>query len=245
MLLAGVASADDAVPKANDLFQTLDANGDGKLVASEIGEAQQNAFKRLLRVGDADGNGELTKDEYLNGLKSTKPGTTDPQKADAGPPRGQKPGMDVDRLFERIDRDGDGKVALADLPERLQERLKPLFERLGKDELTKEDFATFRRLQGGRPGDGMRPPGDRPQMALIKLLDTDGNGMLSREELAKLADRFSELDHNSDGLLDGPELLGFGGPPPRDGVRPPERPDGAPPTGDPKKAQKKKPADAE
>jgi Ca2+-binding EF-hand superfamily protein len=51
----------------------------------------------------------------------------------------------------------------------------------------------------------------------FRILDTDGDGRLSKEELAKLSDKFGELDRNRDGQLDPSELFG---PPPEGGRRP-------------------------
>lgn len=60
--------------------------------------------------------------------------------------------------------------------------------------------------------------------AFVRLLDKNDDGVLSRDELARAAEIFAELDHNQDGKLDMPELMGFPGGPmaggPREGDRP-------------------------
>ena len=60
-------------------------------------------------------------------------------------------------------------------------------------------------------------------------MDTNHDGRLSKDELAKLGEKFDELDRNHDGQLDPFELIGgpAGGPdgrgaPPREGVAPRE-----------------------
>ena len=60
--------------------------------------------------------------------------------------------------------------------------------------------------------------------AVFRLIDADESGTITKEELAKAAEKFSELDQNSDGSLDVREFMGFGG---RGG----DRPDGARPSG--------------
>ena len=163
----------DEGPRPADLFPTLDANSDGTLSADEIGESQRSAFERLLRVGDADSDGRLTREEYLKAFEPEPAvGGNLPSRADA-PARPQRAGgadrPDVRRLFEMADRDGDGKVALSDLPEPAQQRLRPLYERLGKDELTREDVERMARLAqsspAGRGSDGGALAATRPVAA--------------------------------------------------------------------------------
>ena len=76
--LAGVASAvaDDTQVTPDELFKRLDTNGDGKLTASEIPAEHRKFFERLLRLGDADKNGELTREEFDHAF--SKPNSRSP-----------------------------------------------------------------------------------------------------------------------------------------------------------------------
>lgn len=65
---------------------------------------------------------------------------------------------------------------------------------------------------------------------LLLLLDTNGDGRLTRDELAKGVERFSELDTNKDGFLDIPELFGMPGGDPQARMAPPQ---GEPPRREP------------
>ena len=47
---------------------------------------------------------------------------------------------DPKALFERFDRNKDQKLTLDEVPEQVRNRLKPLFERLGKEEITLADI---------------------------------------------------------------------------------------------------------
>ncbi|SFI00525.1 EF-hand domain-containing protein [Planctomicrobium piriforme] len=79
----------------------------------------------------------------------------------------------------------------------------------------------------GRPGDGMGrppmgdgfgpPPGMGRGMAFIRILDENGNGRISKEEMINIARLFQELDHNGDNELDAAELAGFSGRPGMEG----------------------------
>jgi len=132
----------------------------------------------------------------------------------AGGPPGQQGRPDPAQMFQRFDTNNDGKITKDEIPEPMRERLAPAFERLGKTELTREDFAEATRRMSqpgpdGRPMDGPmigRPP------AFFRLADANGDGKLTKDELAKVADKFSELDRNKDGSIDVSELMG--GPPP-------------------------------
>ncbi len=101
--LAGVASAvaDDTQVTPDELFKKLDTNGDGKLTASEIPAEHRKFFERLLRLGDADKNGELTREEFDHAFRQTEQPVTDINKVGglgAGP---QGPGkVDAKRLFQ-------------------------------------------------------------------------------------------------------------------------------------------------
>ncbi|MDZ4686973.1 MAG: EF-hand domain-containing protein, partial [Planctomycetaceae bacterium] len=64
-----MASAQDGGPSAEELFQKLDKNADGKLTADEIGDDQKRFFDRTVRVGDKNNDGVLTKDEFVQANK--------------------------------------------------------------------------------------------------------------------------------------------------------------------------------
>lgn len=324
--LSGIGMAQES----DDIFQNLDKNGDGILVGDEIPEAQQRFFERLVRAGDKNEDGKLSKAEYQATLKEDErpAGAPDGNRPD-GPGRGRgmfEPGAMFDRMdankdgklerselpefaaqrmgrifdelkkdaidkeeyakamqsmmqaggrpggrsgisefFEQLDKNKDGKLSKDELPPQMQERLASLFDRLGTDSISLEQLAEMRQQrERDRPTDGSpeegreremrresgpdrpregRPErdGDRPEMrerdrgegrpgpgpggpgrgpAFIGILDEDGNGKISKAEAINIAKLFAELDHNQDGELDAPELMGFPGRPgPEDGER--------------------------
>ncbi len=297
-------AADDENSESRELFESLDADKDGKLVADEIPEKQQRYFKRLLRIGDADRNQELTREEFHQALQPNERPVTLPGNGGNNQRRRFNPGQ----AFTNFDRNQDGKLARDELPDQLRERLGTAFERLGKESLTQQEFVQeVRRLGAGQSGarngrqlaealkrmdadgDGKvtlaeaperardfvrgllrragknaddaltsddlekiarvdapaegrkptqasttsrpqnptdRPPrtreSDRPQPlrrpAFMAMLDADADGELSQDELAQAGRRLLRLDQNRDGRLDMHELMG---PPPQDGGRQP------------------------
>lgn len=341
------ATAQDG-EKAANLFKQLDKNNDGKVVADEVSEDQARFFERLVRLGDADKDGELTQAEFTKATSETvdaAPAGRNPAGADRRPGNTEGRQFEAAEFFKRLDKNGDGKLAKSELPEQFAERLAPAFEKLGKDALTLQEFQqlrqgmeragagqtggrpgqlgnpeeTFKRLdtngdgkltvdeapdqgrrmvaailersgkgrdgsltmqefqtavtqfnraqQNGRPDGGdKRPEGDRPIQdgamrrpgdgdrptnggpAFLRILDTNHDGRLTRDELAKAVVLLERLDQNHDGALDGRELFG---PPPgsqgsmdqprqsggRDSSDRPRRPESDQPEGKPEAAR--------
>lgn len=256
---AWAAEGDD--PAA--LFAKLDANKDGQLTAEEVPEEHRPHFERLLRRGDKDENKVLTKEEFL--AAHAPDAAPEAPAAPLGPGGGRgNPG----EFFDRLDVNKDGKLQKSEIPAQAPDGFKEIlnrtFERVGKDELSREELMRAMgegmraRMQGGggprpegrpgqgrpgegrpdgerrpggpdgrgpegdarrprepgpdgRPGDGSRPGMDRGPGGpggLMRLLDENHDGRLSRQEFAQAATFFADLDLNHDGSLDPSELMG-------------------------------------
>ncbi|MHC4880818.1 MAG: hypothetical protein ACYTGL_30560 [Planctomycetota bacterium] len=188
--------AGDAASPAN-LFDQLDKNSDGTLTKDEVPEEQQRFFERLVRLGDGNDDGKLTKAEFQS--------ATAEQPAPSGQRGAGRPGQggsrfgDPRQFFNQMDRNGDGKVERDELPEQARERMGRLFDALGKDSFTLEEMMQIRqRMQGGNrpnsdnPGNpGGRPVGQRgnPEET-FKRLDANGDGKLLLSEVPEQARRF-------------------------------------------------------
>ncbi len=237
--LGGIGWGEGPGPAPEELFKKLDANADGKIEAKEAEGDHARIFERLVRVGDKDKDGSLSKDEFLESVKQNQDPVAGPeafQERGRGPGRGD---FDPRRIFGMLDKNHDGKLTREEATER--PRIHEALEKLGKDEITADEFAeeVGKRMQGfrdgaGRPGrpeggpprgrgpggpegegpEGRGPGGPGPHGPnFMKVFDTNKDGRLSRDELAKATEKFNELDENNDGELDPRELMG---PPPEE-----------------------------
>lgn len=172
-------------PPPNPLMTALDADGDYTISAEEI----RNAARSLAKL-DKNNDGKLDLDELRPDFGGRRPGGFDgppPRREGEGgrPGGGGRPGeggrrgergrpVSSDQFLDRVmsfDENKDGKLSRKEIPERMQRMLDRGDANedgsLDRDELKKmfEQFQGGRGGQGGRPPrDGGRPPhdGDRP-----------------------------------------------------------------------------------
>lgn len=217
-----VLAEEPEAPKAPEkepaaLFQQLDANSDGQLAESEVGEEHQRLFKRLLRKADKDGDGNLSRAEFTAALNEERPKPP----ADA-PDQGQGRfaqflQANPEEVFKRLDANGDGKIVLDELPEPARQGLGRFLEQADANRdkaLSLEEFRKghefARQLTGVSPSN-TGSPNAGPGAALFKALDGNGDGALSADELAAATESLKMLDRDGDGQLSPRELAMPGG----------------------------------
>ena len=236
-VVAGVAGISPAFGQEAELFDKLDANKDGVVTADEVPDDKQSIFERLLRVGDANGDKKLSKEELIAGLKKSAP-AAEPAPNPGPRPGGAAGGLNISAkdIFGRLDKDGNGKIEKDEIPERMKENL----GRVDTNSDGAIDLAEFEKVAqffgggaGGRRPEGApgsspegRPTDGPPVGPILRALDTNGDGELSASEIADASKSLAKLDRNGDGKLTRDEI----GPPP--GGNPPGRPGTDRPAGD-------------
>jgi Ca2+-binding EF-hand superfamily protein len=194
-------------------FTTLDTNGDGTLQPEEIEAAPAVLLKKL----DKNSDGRITADEVQ---------TAFPDGRGRGRSEGGAAGNVVDDTVKTLmafDANGDGKLSKSELPERMQ----GMFERADENKdgfLTADEIRKLATAQSaaagsagpggpeGRRGDGFGPGPDR-EMNFIRMdpvlavVDTNGDGILSVEEIRNASKSILKLDIDGDGNITREELM--------------------------------------
>jgi Ca2+-binding EF-hand superfamily protein len=182
--------------KRDEIFKRLDKNGDGRIGPEELPRRPQGGMPPLEQV-DADKDGRIVFAEFKNlGFVAKLPEE-----------RQQK-------MFTRMDRDGDGALTPKDRPEGPPHRD------------GKWDGKRDSKPDGGKGGRGGHP------LDLVRKLDQNGDGALNFEEFRQAGflkdksedeqeDRFEEMDRNKDLKIDAADF-----PPPPEGPKPEKAPAG-------------------
>lgn len=213
------------------LFERLDTNKDGVITSDEVGEDRKSFFERLLRTGDKDKDGKLSKEEFAAANQDERPRQPAGDQPNPRRPGEGAPNIEPERLFRLMDKNGDGKVVPDEVPEERRENFKANLSRGDKDgdgamslEEFKANMEVMARMMGrpGQPGQPGRPgqpgaglQGGPPNLAnapFFRAIDANGDGKLSADELAKAGDALKTLDRNNDGVLTPDELAPPGGP---------------------------------
>ncbi len=261
LFVSATAYADETTTEKDDaqqaaLFQTLDKNKDGKLAADEVDEDRAKFYKRLVRVGDTDKDGQLSKDEFLAATKPEKKPApvVDEKEGDKKAKKnakGNKGNQNPKRLFKRLNTNKDDVVTqdeinAADLPDKLKKRMGRLFKRLGKEEMTLAD------LENSLPKNRKADPAKKKEPAVdaskkgeknpgqnFKKLDKDADGKLTLSEVPenfkpRLARMLKDAGKDEEGSINLNEFHrvsrqdGDEAKPPRRGPQAGDRPKGPP-----------------
>ncbi len=157
------ASGDDDQTKGNQMFERLDADGNGSLSPDELKQMRQEMQKMRFEKADSNGDGAIDHDEFMAQAE---------KRADA--------------MFKRMDSNEDGKLSAEEArPPRHGMHGghgKPHHDRKDSDARKSED------MKDHAKGD----KGDRGKRWFGRM-DTDGNGEISHEEwdtaMQKMHDR--------------------------------------------------------
>ena len=215
-LLISTAALFAQVPASQpaSLFDQLDRNNDAVLVAEEIPEAQAQAFRRLIRIGDSNKDGRLTRREFLSSLKpdseptstnqpparsrSNRPTRSRSARTNNNPPNNTTNStLDPNLAFKRLDQNNDGRLVVEEFPESIRKRIAAYLEQTGKNGLGRDDFAKlYRARQAGTPATPAEKPARTP----------DRNSTRPTRTTQPRPAIFRVLDLNRDGRISRNEL---------------------------------------
>lgn len=225
-------------------FETMDRNKDGVISIEDLrgagkgepgkpgtpgGMPNPDEMRQRFKDADKNGDGKVSKDEFpgpaerFDVLDRNKDGAVTADEIEGALRDGMNgEGARGKRMFQRFDKDGDGKVARTEFPGGDE-----AFKALDKDG---DGFVTAEEVPAGRPGKGEKPPeptgapapttpgeapmaptpSDRPAPSgglgtLFAALDRDHDGKLSRAEFPGTDDEWRRLDRNANGWIEAEE----------------------------------------
>ncbi len=115
------SSAGDAA-----LFDRLDADKDGRVVADEVSSDARRLFERLRRRGDADGDHTLSREEFIASLVPSRPEKTIEAKQPATFPQADA----VRWLLLTMDANGNSSIEADEVPQDLRAVFDNMLERI-------------------------------------------------------------------------------------------------------------------
>ena len=114
-------------------------------------------------------------------------------------------------IFKQFDANGDGQVALEEVPEQIADRFEQLLDRAdrnGDEQISEQELMAVSRMMRAMAENQPSPQELASGVKrILRQLDRDGDGAVSRDEAPRrMADRFDRLDENGSGKLEREEL---------------------------------------
>lgn len=162
----GPPEGGDERPNPDLVFRIVDRNRDGRVDRAEAEMAPPGPRAGMLSLLNRQGLSSVTKAEFaalVGPMSNAPPPGSSGGNGGPGGPGGpqQDPLKDLDMVFERCDRNKDGRLTLAELEGTENETLKEILQKLGKTE-TGMSKAEIRELASHAPRRPGGPSGGQP-----------------------------------------------------------------------------------
>lgn len=197
-------------------FNNWDTNGDGQISFTELKNAVQRSGQRLTEeeinsifvIGDIDQNGEIDKDEFI---RMMMPSTSDVVSKFRSV---RKTVKDVQMAFKQFDRNGDGSIDRSELTNALmntggnftKQEIDVIFTAADIDGNGEIDYEEFIALMCPSASDIVEKFRGKYKnlndvRAAFKMFDRNGDGALSKDELASAmkssGESYSDIEVNA------------------------------------------------
>lgn len=202
LLASFVCPADDGSkagpkPSKRPSAGVVDTNGDGKVSFEEAKAVFPSITEKKFKARDKDGDGYLSAEERVISDPRRKPDAVQASSRTRTP--------DPAQMFQKADKDEDGKVTWAEVQSiapRFPEARFRAMDTNGDGSVGKDELRAARRKSTEPVGSGK----DADVAQLARKADKDRDGKVSYEELQTVYPnlqraRFDELDRNNDGVL--------------------------------------------
>jgi len=171
---------------------------------------------------DADGDGTISKAEFTEANLGEIIGGAVRKAMMAGRQGGGQQGRDPAERFKQMDKDADGKITAEEFPAgpEVFERFVKRADKDGDGALSMEEMSAMRGRGrggegGGRGGEGGKGGGRGGQGNAVQRFDKNGDGKISAEEFPRGKEAFEKIlknaDKDGDGLLSAEEMAGARG----------------------------------
>jgi len=182
-----------------NLIERLDDDGDGFLSPAEFSQVKSGWFERA----DADGDGAISLKEMQSSFKG-KMGRRGEWGKGGGPGRGPGPGMEH---LKAADANNDGQITRAEIEAYRGAKFDEI-DKDGNGVLSAEEHAAMRGSWGGKgkPGNWDKQGEGKRGKGMMRG-DADGDGKITKAEFVAASDRMLErLDTNGDDIISADEL---------------------------------------
>ncbi|MCH8863271.1 MAG: EF-hand domain-containing protein [Proteobacteria bacterium] len=179
---------------AESIIENYDSDEDGRISREEYNNrANRGRFSAL----DADEDGFIDEAELETDMEE--------RMAERMERHAERRAERMEHHAERMERHAERAMRNA---ERYQERILERLDRNGDGEITGEDFDFDFNFEFD--GEGFRERMQEHRASTLKKLDSDGDGVVSRDEFAARQNkRFDKLDKDQNGTLSADELGGM------------------------------------